>query len=224
MTRRTWVVVVGAIALVGALVIAFLVGRGHTNTAAPANPTAPATSAAVSPSPSPSAEALPRGCVGGADRTAAAVTKAQADAQHTEVGAAEVAATAFRTLYQWPAITPEDARTLGAQLIATDAPAGFHDLETARKTYPATGLPKNQPFTVAFTPGAWSIEDGSTSDRVTVTVGAAYVLDGAVSPTQRAAVTYVMAWEDDRWKIANARMDRTPESVYEVGQAYTGGC
>ncbi|KFF57896.1 hypothetical protein JF66_22810 [Cryobacterium sp. MLB-32] len=72
-------------------------------------------------------------------------------------------------------------------------------------------------------PGVWLLESGS-NDRVEVTIGTAFVINGALSPTLKSSITVVAVWEDGQWKVADANGTRTTEELYSVGRPFTGGC
>ena len=223
--RRTWPWIVGAAILVGALIIAGAVYIGsQADTAAPtAEPATPIASSTPSPSTVP-VETEPTGCLGGDARDAAMVLTAQQDAPHTSSGAVDFAASFVRWIQRFPYPAADDAAAVGDSAMARES---FTD---DLVSYLAAGpdlsggiVAPGDEYYMSTIPGVWVIEAAS-NDRVEVTIGSAFVVNGALSATLKSSITVVAVWEDGQWKIADANGTRTTEALYSVGRPFTEGC
>ena len=72
-------------------------------------------------------------------------------------------------------------------------------------------------------PGVWALESAAT-DRVEVTIGTGFVVDGALSTTLRSSITVTLDWQGGAWKIADAKGSRPTQNLYSIGTTFTGGC
>ncbi|MDJ0379093.1 hypothetical protein [Cryobacterium sp. PH31-L1] len=224
-TRRTWPWIVGAAILVGALIIAGAVYYGsQAGTATPtAEPTIPVTSSTPSPS-TPPVEAEPTGCLGGEARDAAMVLAAQKAAPQTTNGAVDFAASFVRWIQRFPYPSADDAAAVGGSAMARDSV--MSDLPGYLSGQPDLSggvVGPGVAYYMSTIPGVWNVESAA-GDRVEVSIGTAFVIDGALSPTLNSAITVVTVWEDGNWKIFDADGNRSPESLYSVGQPFTEGC
>jgi len=224
-TRRTWPWIVGAAILIGALIIAGAVYYGiQAGTATPtAEPTTPVASSTPSPSTTP-VNTEPTGCLGGEARDAAMVLAAQKAAPHTTNGAVDFAASFVRWIQRFPYPSSDDAAAVGGSAMASDSVMG--DLPGYLSGQPDLSggvVGPRVTYYMSTIPGVWNVES-ATSDRVEVSVGTAFVIDGALSPTLNSAITVVTVWEDGHWKIFDADGNRSLESLYSVGRPFTEGC
>lgn len=224
-TRRTWPWIVGAAILIGALIIAGAVYFGSQT--APATPTAEPTTPAASSTPAPSTtpiDAEPTGCLGGETRDAAMVLAAQKAAPHTTNGAVDFAASFVRWIQRFPYPSADDTANVGVSAMAGDSV--MSDLPGYLSGQPDLSggvVGPGVSYYMSTIPGVWNVES-ATDDRVEVSVGTAFVIDGALSPTLNSAITVVTVWEDGNWKIFDADGNRSPESLYSVGRPFTEGC
>jgi hypothetical protein len=155
------------------------------------------------------------------------VLAAQQEAPHTTFGAVEVATAMHRWLWQYPSPTTEEATAVSESLIASEAPDGYRDLAGYFEGVgddPSTGVvAAGTPFYVSSTNGVWRVTEDSTPDRIKVTMGTSYVIDGALSPTETTVNGFAMVWEDDAWHVA-AGVVVDQEKLGAGGTRYTGGC
>ncbi|MDJ0337945.1 hypothetical protein [Cryobacterium sp. PH31-O1] len=224
-TRRTWPWIVGAAILIGALIIAGAVYFGiQAGTAIPtADPTTPTASSLPSPSTTP-VDAEPNGCLGGETRDAAMILAAQQAAPHTTNGAVDFAASFVRWIQRFPYPAADDAAAVGDSAMARES--FTNDLVSYLAAEPDLSggiVPLGEGYYMSTVPGVWVIESAS-NDRVEVTIGTAFVVNGALSATLKSSITVVAVWEDGQWKIADANGTRTTEDLYSVGRPFAEGC
>ena len=231
--RSRWPWLITAVIVLLAIIagiVAFTVGRNSAPTADPTT-SVPTTTNAPTTDPTPSGEdesddAVPTGCLGGPGRDAAMVLSAQDAAPHTMFGAVEVATAFLRAVLQYPYPSDAEAELINASLVAS----GAHDsMDISAAVYERAGditngnVPPGTPFYVSTIGGLWLVSPDSTSDRMTVSVNATYVIDGALSPTATVAGTYTVVWEDDAWRIAGAGRPDVA-AIAAGGTQFTGGC
>jgi hypothetical protein len=223
--RRLWPwITLGSVAIVAAaaVVIAFAVNGSNSSETPAAGPT----TQAPQPSSTSVPDSAPTGCLGGSARDAAMLLAAQQQAQHTSNGAVELTASFVRWLYQFPQPTGEEADQVSAALFASTAAPGFTDLRAGFAAVPNSSngvVADGVPFYRSTVPGVWHVESVE-ADRVTVSVGTAYVIDGALSTTFRSVSTFTLVWEDDAWKVEGGDIQRTTEEMFQIGTPFTGGC
>lgn len=218
MTRNRLLLIVGAIVLVGAVVVVLIVTNGSARTTGPTN--SPTTTS------SPSADAAPTGCLGGRGRDAAMLLAAQKAAPHTTSGAVELATAMVRWSFRYPGTSIEDAQTISDAIISSTASASFKDLAGTAAQNPNTSggaVPDGTPFYLSTANGVWHVES-SSADAVAVSIGAVYVVNGAVSPQLRSSTTFSLVWERGAWRVKSGSIDRTTEDLFRIGEAFTGGC
>lgn len=226
--RRVWPWIVVVVVLAAAL-IAALVWFFATPSAAPGEPTATQATppAAESPSPTAVADPDPTGCLGGMERTADMVLTAQELAPHTTNGAVEVATAFNRWLRQYPAPDLDGADKIAAEVISEDAPEGWKNLRAALEAGSDNGsvgvVPMGTDYYMTTVEGLWYAQP-SSEDRVDVTVGARYVIDGEVSPKHVATTTYHLVWAGDSWQIQGGSTDVDWKTLRNLGTTYTEGC
>ena len=218
--RRSWaigalVVVVLAAAVVIALRI-YAPGTDRGNTGGvPAVPGATST-------PAETGVATATGCLGGESRDAAMVRAAQGEAEHTEIGAVEVATAFVRWLNQYP--YPQNIEEVEQSSISADAPT--RDLVAFFDTEPdlSGGLvPENEPYWLSTVSGVYAVDEAQP-DTVTASIGTALVRDGELSPTLKGSITVTVSWEDDQWAFVRSEGTRTTEDLFAVGTPFSGGC
>ena len=171
--------------------------------------------------------AAPTGCLGGQDRNAAMVLAAQSAAPHTTFGAVEVAASFHKFIWQYPYQPIEDYSTVASTLIPETATATWKDLSASMQGAgddPSQGVvAAGTPFYTSTVNGLWRVTEDSTADRVTVELAVAYVIDGALSPTEIAGMGLVMVWQNDAWYVeSGVKVDQ--EKLANGGTRFTGGC
>jgi len=232
--RSRWPYVIGAVVGVLAIAggIAYASTRGGDTPAASSTPSSSPSAPSAAPSGGTSGsgdnedDVAPTGCLGGPDRTVAMVLAAQKDAKHTAFGAVEVATAFYRWLWQSPYPSQSDAQQVSAAVMSPSAPSSFADIAGQYATIknPTGGIvPDGVPFYTSTTNGLWQIAETSTPDRVSVSLAAGYVIDGALSPTEVAVAGYNMVWEQGSWHIASGiNVDQT--KLANGGTRYTGGC
>ncbi|MEO6116347.1 MAG: hypothetical protein ABIP33_08190 [Pseudolysinimonas sp.] len=199
--------------------IVFATGQGGNKATTSPSPT---TTATVSQDSS----ARPTGCLGGRNRDAAMLLAAQKDAPHTESGAVDLASAMVRWSFRYPGTSVPDAQTISDAIISPEASASFRDLAgtAAQDTNTSGGaVPDGTPFYLTTANGVWHIES-STVNAVSVSVGAIYVINGAVSPQLKSSTTFSLVWESGAWRIKSGSIDRTTEELFSIGNAFTGGC
>ena len=221
--RRVWLrIFIGLVAIAAIIAVATVYFGGRTNPAAP-NAVATPTSSPASEVPV-AVDAAPTGCLGGPDRTAAMVLAAQQAAPYTTNGAIEVAAAFTRWIQRFPYPAAQESEAVGTALLARDS--FTNDLTSYLDGSPdlSGGMVQGgTDYYMSTVPGIWKVES-SSPDRVEVTVGSAFVVDGALSPTLKSSITVVTVWENGHWKIAEANGTRTTQDLYAAGSPFAGGC
>ncbi|MEB0004278.1 hypothetical protein QN357_15220 [Cryobacterium sp. RTC2.1] len=154
------------------------------------------------------------------------VLAAQKTAQHTTVGGVEVAAAMVRWAYRSPAPQAVEASQLSDQIMATTASPSFKDLEGSTKANPNSSggvVADGVPFYLSTISGVWYVESAS-ADKVTASIGSAFVVDGALSPNLRSVSTFTLVWSDNGWRIESGEFKRTTQEVFAIGTPFSGGC
>lgn len=215
--RWPWIVAIIAAAAIVATILALTLNHPSTPVATP-TPTPTRTT--------PAADAAPTGCLGGPERDAAMLLAAQKAAPHTTNGAIEVAAALVRWTFRYPTFSADEANEVSEQVISKSATSEFRDLAGASQKNPNNSggvVPDSTPFYLSTGPGVWHLESGS-ADVVTVSIGAGYVVNGALSPQLRSSTTVEMVWEDGAWRAKSGSITRTTEELFRIGTSFTGGC
>jgi len=220
MTRNRLLLIVGATVIVVAVIVVLIVTNGSAKTTRPTNSPKPTTTT------SQSADAAPSGCLGGTSRNAAMVIAAQKAAPHTTNGAVEVATALVRWTFRSPIFNAQEANEVRDKIIASSATPEFKDLAGGAASNPNNSggvVPDGTNFYLSTAQGVWYIES-ATSNEVKVSIGAAYVINGAVSPQLRSSSTVDMVWETGGWHAKSGSITRTTEDLFKIGTGFTGGC
>ena len=232
--RSRWPYVIGSalvvVAVAGGLVYASNQPTPEPTQSAAPTPT-PTTTAPADGGSSGASDgddgAAPTGCLGGQDRNAAMVVAAQSAAPHTTYGAIELATSFYRFYWQYPYAPAEQLDEVSRTLMSSDAPADFKQLANsfdAVGNNPVPGVVSaGTPFYMSTTNGLWRVSEDSTADRITVSLAAGYVIDGALSPTEAGVVGFIMVWENDAWRIETGIVP-DQDLLAAGGTKYTGGC
>lgn len=223
-TRPRWPWIAGiAAAIVIALVLILALTGGFGSARSDATKTSTPTPRVTVTS---TADAAPTGCLGGKTRDAAMLHAAQKAAPHTSSGAVEFAAALVRWTFRSPVASPAEADEVSQFAIASDASASFKDLaaQVASNPNPSGGMvPDGTPWYLSTIPGVWNLESYA-GDTATVTIGTAYVVNGALSPTLRASSTFTVKWENGGWHLLSGEYRRTTQELFSIGTPFTGGC
>ncbi|WP_156109877.1 hypothetical protein, partial [Cryobacterium sp. MLB-32] len=163
--------------VIGAAVIVVAIGGGlayNITRPAPATVAAPPSSTPTVTGTTPGGDTslgddvAPTGCLGGLDRTADMVLTAQAEAKHTTFGAVEVATAFYRWLWQYPSPDTSGSEKVGAEVIASTAPANWRNV-TAQynseswKAITAEYQARGGEFHTSSTNGLWRVTEDSTA-------------------------------------------------------------
>lgn len=220
--RRIWPWILIAILAISATIIGVSIANGTwgnngTPTATPTDVVSPSANA------QPSGQE-PTGCLGGSARDGAMVLAAQAAAPQDQVGAIEVATAFVRWLNQYPYPSSADIAMVEESGISMTAPT--QDIQEFFDSEPnlSGGLVEDGvTYYLSTVPGVYNVET-ATSDEVSVSIGTALVIDGALSPTLKGSIAVLVAWEDGAWKFVSSEGTRTTEDLYAIGQPFTAGC
>jgi len=223
-TRPRWPwIVAGVVVVIVLLVLILALTGGFTgaqNAARSTGTPSPRTTATSS------ANKKPTGCLGGKERDAAMVLAAQKAAPHTSSGAVEFAAALVRWTFRSPVAAPVEADEVSRFAIASDASGAFKNLaaQIEGTPNPSGGMvPDGKPWYLSTVPGVWNLESYA-GNTATVTIGSAYVVDGALSPTLRASSTFTLKWENGGWHLLSGEYRRTTQELFSIGTPFTGGC
>jgi len=214
--RNRWIWIVGIVAVV---VIAIGVVLATTLNHPTATPTATASTPVRTAQPTDTA---PTGCLGGNARDANMLLAAQKAAPHTTNGAVEVAAALVRWTFRSPSFSTDEASEVSQKVISSSASDEFKNLQPTSNNSGGV-VADGTPFYLSTAQGVFYLESTS-SGAVTISIGAAYVINGAVSPQLRSSTTVAMVWEDGGWKAKSGSITRTTEELFRIGTAFTGGC
>ena len=217
--RRLWPFVLIGLVIVGAIIAALTIYGPWRNI----EPTAAPTTTPV-PTETSVEDVEPTGCLGGSDRDAAMVLAAQADAPQTTGGAIEVATAFVRWLNQYPYPTAADIAEIEGSGLADEAPTSDIASFFADEPNLSGGLvPDRTEYYLSTVPGVYHLESAA-DDSLTVSVGTALVIEGAMSPTLKGSITVTVKWEDGRWKFVSSEGTRTTEDLYSIGLPFASGC
>lgn len=217
-----WIIAALVAVIIGALVIALVVNQPPVETAIES----PDPTSSTSSTPSQSAtEAQPSGCIGGPALDAGMVLATQDAAPQTSNGAVEVAAAFTRWIKRGPLPSTDEAEMVATSAVSSSAPAGFQDLAASVDRAPdyPTDVEPGQTFSVSMLDAMWHLEE-TDADSATVTLGGQFVVDGALTTTQRWVTTWSLVWEDGAWKIAGGQNERTWDELESIGRTFTGEC
>ncbi|MGV8970705.1 MAG: hypothetical protein ACOH10_00155 [Rhodoglobus sp.] len=218
--RRVWPFIVA-----GIVIIIVAIAVANTLRDAGVTPTATPTSASTpSASSSPASDAEPTGCLGGTSRDAAMLQTAASQAGSSESGAVELAASFVRWIQRYPYPTAAEAAEVQKGVLANQSFTS--DLVAYLSAEPDLSggiVPAGTTYYMSTLPGVWHVES-STSDKVVVSIGTGYVIDGALSSTLRSSITVTLTKQGEKWLVADANGTRTPADLYQVGQIFSGGC
>lgn len=226
--RWPWViavVVVAAAALILALVFVKAPAPGSTrSTSTPAvTPSVPVPAQTLMVTPDPVADAAPTGCLGGPERNADMVLATVEKAPHTSNGAVEVAASLVRWISQSAIPSGDDVQRIQEAVLASGSAIDLEGAMVPGADMSNGSIPAGTPFYLSTAPGVWDVESSGES-TVTVAIGTGFVVNGALSPTQRGSATMTMQWENDHWTLLSSGGSRTPADLFASGTAFTGGC
>jgi len=223
-TRSCWPWVIGAIAAAVVVVLVILALTGGFGGRSTAQPTSSGT---VSAAPSTSAADLaPTGCLGGVTIDDNMLRTAQQQAPHTSNGAVEFTTAFVRWLYRYPVPTQAEASAAQQFAIATDAAPSYKDLAAGLAKSPNMSngaVDDSATFHLSTVNGVWNLESYA-GDSATVSVAAAFVVNGVMSPTMSSASTLTVKWQDGAWRVYSGEYKRTPAQLHQIGTAFTGGC
>lgn len=217
--RWPWIVGILAVLVVAAVVVGVSIALSHPRP----TPTATRTE---SPTRTTPPDTAPTGCLGGSNRDNAMLLAAQKAAPHTTTGAVEVAAALVRWTFRHPTPTVDDANEIAPDIIASNAAPDFKDLGSAvaKNQNPSGGaVADGTDFYVSTAPGVYYI-DNDASDKVTVSIGAGYVIGGAVNPQLRTSSTFALEWQRGAWRVQSGSLAHTTEELFKIGTSFTGGC
>ena len=217
--RRIWPWLAIGAAVLAAIVITIIV-LGHGPAGAPnTSPSNPDTSASPVPG-----DADPTGCLGGNARDSAMILSAVKIAGSGNSGAIDVAASFTRWIQRYPYPTAAEADEVGAGVLAKNAfTSNLADYLASKPDLSGGIVTTGTTYYMNTVPGVWYVES-SDSNKVTVSIGSGYVIDGSLSPTLRSSITVTLMREGNQWKVASADGTRTPTDLYRIGHPFTGGC
>jgi hypothetical protein len=209
-----------AVTVVVAIIVVLAVHFASGGTSPSARPTDSHTTSKSSPV----ADAAPTGCLGGSTRDSSMVLSAEKLAPRTTNGAVEVASAFTRWIQRYPYPSASDAATIQKKVLAsksfTDDLANY----IAGKPDLSGGIvPGGQTYYMSTVPGVWNLESAN-SNKAVVTIGTAFVVNGAVSSSLRSSITVTEVWQSGGWRIANVAGTRSTEQLFSIGHAFTGGC
>jgi hypothetical protein len=154
------------------------------------------------------------------------VLAAQNAAPHTAAGAVEVATALVRWTFRSPIFNAQEANQVSEKIMSPSATPEFRDLAGGAVKNPNNSggvVPDGTPFYLSTAQGVWYL-DSAGNDTVKVSIGAAYVVNGVVSPQLRSSSTVVMVWEAGGWHAQSGSIDHTTEELFRIGTPFTGGC
>ena len=218
---RRWPWIVGVAAVLAVAVVAVLLAVNPNRPPTPTGSSTPSATSTTEPT-----DAAPTGCLGGPTRDADMLLAAQKAAPHTTNGATEVAAALVRWTFRYPTFTQGEAEVVSDNIISKSATPEFKDLAGSIQKHPNNSggvVADGVPFYLSTAPGVWYLESAA-SDSVKVSIGAGYVVNGALSPELRSSTTVEMVWEDGGWHAKSGSITRTTEELFRIGTAFTGGC
>lgn len=221
MNKPRWPWIVGILAVVVVIIAAIGISNALTN-----GGNAPAATPTASKTSTPASDSAPTGCLGGSNRDNAMLLAAQKAAPHTANGAVDFAAAVVRWTLRHPTASVDDANAVAPKIIASDAADTFKDLGAAVAANPnpsGGAVADGTDFYVSTAPGVWYV-DKQSADAVTVSVGAGYVIGGAVSPQLRTSTTYLLEWQAGAWRVKSGSLAHTTEELFKIGTPFSGGC
>ena len=218
--RRRWPLIV----IAGVVAVAIIVVLAVHFATAGTSPSARPTDSHPTSKSTPGADTAPTGCLGGASREASMVLRAQSEAPHTSNGAVEVASAFTRWIQRYPYPSASDAATIQKKVLASKSFTDDLVNYLASKPDLSGGIvPAGQTYYMSTVPGVWNLESASSNEAV-VTIGTAFVVNGAVSSSLRSSITVTEDWQSGSWHIDNVAGTRSTEQLFSIGHAFTGGC
>jgi hypothetical protein len=214
--RTSWIWFVIGLVLVGG--IAVFVTLTIVNSGAVPTPRPTSSSAQVTVIDSPT------GCLGGETRDSRMLVSAVSQAAQDSDGAVEVAASFVRWIQRFPYPSADEALDVEASVLSSES--FTNDLVQYLADQPDLSggiVAPGESYWMSTVPGVWHVESAA-ADRVEVTIGTGFVIDGALSPTLRSSITITLVWEGSGWKVAEADGTRTTEELYSIGERFDGGC
>jgi len=222
--RTSWIWFVIGLVLVGGIAVFVtltIVNSGAVPTPRPTSSSAPVT---VSPTPTSDSVDTPNGCLGGETRDSRMLVSAVSQAAQNSDGAVEVAASFVRWIQRFPYPSADEALDIEASALSSES--FTDDLVQYLADQPDLSggiVDPGESYWMSTVPGVWHVESAA-ADRVEVTIGTGFVIDGALSPTLRSSITITLVWEGSGWKVAEADGTRTTEELYSIGERFDGGC
>ena len=211
--RRKWPWILAGLILAGLIAAAiYAVATRPT----PIEPT-PTESASSQP------EVEPTGCLGGPGRDSAMLIGASQTAPHSTAGAVEFAAAWVRWMHQFPNPSADDARRAQAVFSASNADFDLVGYLATQPNLSGGVVEQSRTFHSSTLPGVWYVEE-TAPDKVTVSIGAAFVVDEALSSSLRGSITVTVVWEDGSWRFEGSEGTRTTEDLFSIGTDFTEGC
>ncbi|MFD1716168.1 hypothetical protein ACFSBZ_16965 [Amnibacterium flavum] len=218
--RGGWIIL-AVILAVAAIVAAAVVYGSNSSTDATVPTQSQSTSATPGEVGNAGADVQPTGCLGGEARDADMLLSAQRAAPHTTNGATELAASFVRWMQRSPLPPADGINTVQSSLITSRIDVASY---LAHGPDFASGLVEDgQDFYMSTIGGVWLL-DSANPDAVTVSIGTAYVIDGALSPRYVSSVTVALAWDNGQWRIDGFKGTRTTETLFAAGTKFTEGC
>lgn len=168
-------------------------------------------------------DAAPTGCLGGESRDAEMLLAADAAAPHTTSGAVEFATAYVRWMHQFPNPSADDATEAKAVFAASNDDFDLVGYLAGKPNLSGGVVEDGRTFYSSTVPGVWDVESES-DDKVTVSIGTAFVVDGQLSASLRGSITVTVVWEDGGWRFESSEGTRTTEDLFSIGTGFTGGC
>ncbi|MBX3196182.1 MAG: hypothetical protein KF727_13915 [Microbacteriaceae bacterium] len=213
--RRKWPWIIVGVILAG--LIAYALYAVATNKPV-AEPTPEPTTSAATP-----VDVAPTGCLGGESRDAEMLLAADGAAPHTTNGAVEFATAYVRWMHQFPNPSADDAAKAKAVFAASNDDFDLVGYLDGKPNLSGGVVEDGRTFYSSTVPGVWDVESES-DDKVTVSIGTAFVVDGRLSASLRGSITVTVVWEDGAWRFESSEGTRTTEDLFSTGTGFTGGC
>jgi hypothetical protein len=150
--------------------------------------------------------------------------RAQAEAPHSTNGAVEVAAAFTRWIQRYPYPSAAEAADVQKNVLASKSfTTNLVDYLAGKPDLSGGIVPAGETYYMSTVPGVWNLESAST-DKTVVTIGTAYVINGAVSSSLRSSITITEDWQSGGWRVASVAGTRSTEQLFSIGHVFTGGC
>ena len=213
--RRKWPWIIVGVILAGLIAYALY---AVATTQPVAEPTPEPTTSAATP-----VDVAPTGCLGGESRDAEMLLAADGAAPHTTNGAVEFATAYVRWMHQFPNPSADDAAKAKAVFAASNDDFDLVGYLDGKPNLSGGVVEDGRTFYSSTVPGVWDVESES-DDKVTVSIGTAFVVDGRLSASLRGSITVTVVWEDGAWRFESSEGTRTTEDLFSTGTGFTGGC